>query len=91
MAPSQSGWAVAGVQLLLRQHSSFVPLRQASEPSPLVQLSTVWAPAAEARLTVAASSSMRGRLRLFMRGSFSRSSVERGWKDSGGSVLFPAE
>src|SRR5438105_5635238 len=50
-APSQSGWAVAGVQLASRQQSSLVPFFQGM-PVALTQLSIVWAwakaPVAEA-------------------------------------------
>src|SRR5688572_6862729 len=42
IAPSQSGWAVAGVQVALRQHSWLVPFFQGM-PVALTQLSTVLA------------------------------------------------
>jgi hypothetical protein len=51
MAPSQPLAAVAGVQLASRQHRP-APLVQAS-PVELRQLSTVWAPAADARIAAA--------------------------------------
>src|ERR1700712_5362564 len=42
-APSQSWFAVAGVQLLSRQHSSFVPFFHGRPPTLFTQLSAVWA------------------------------------------------
>jgi hypothetical protein len=43
MAPSHRGSAVAGVQLALRQHNSFVPFFHTSSPVPFFQLSEDWA------------------------------------------------
>jgi hypothetical protein len=64
MAPSQPLAAVAGVQLLLRQHRSPAPFFQASSPLPFLQLSTVCAPAA---VTSAAEASNKATLlNLFM-------------------------
>src|SRR5687768_10535047 len=44
MAPSQPAAAVAGVQLLLRQHSSLVPFFQTNSPVPFCQLSITGPP-----------------------------------------------
>src|ERR1700754_1109426 len=53
-APSHSAIAVAGVQLLSRQHSSLVPFFQGRLPLPLTQLSTVCANAPDMEVARAA-------------------------------------
>ena len=62
MAPSQPLAAVAGVQLLLRQHSSPPAFFQTSSPLAFLQLSTVCAPAA---VTSAAEASNKATLLSF--------------------------